>query len=410
MQEIHALKKFSRSNKSQFKSNKKSTVSPNAIDDRKLCFACGKGDHNFATCKYKSYTCMNCNRVGHLPRVCSFHKQKKKNYHNNFIDDESTCDQQSESEPSDSDSDSEHYLYNLNNEKTNPFVLQLTVNDAVVDFEVDTGASLSVCSRAFYEKNWSILPIKKSNIILNSYNKSIIKPIGAVEIAFTYNNKRIKSDILIIENGGKPLIGRDILKKMKIDKVCELNVNPLFDQMVKKHKEIFSENLGCYKYEKIKMEIKKDTKPIFVKPRRVPISMQNKVDREINRLISIGVIRPIKTSDWGTPIVPILKNNGEIRICADYSTTINPHLIDNKYVLPNIDDIFAALCGGQFFTKLDLRSAYNNLNCVVIVNYCWRGARTKECLHAIVYRSGQKQLVRFFSQLFRRCFKVVLDA
>lgn len=30
-------------------------------------------------------------------------------------------------------------------------------------------------------------------------------------------------------------------------------------------------------------------------------------------------------------------------------------------MLPNIEDIFAALSGGKFFTKLDLRNAYNQL-------------------------------------------------
>lgn len=98
-----------------------------------------------------------------------------------------------------------------------------------------------------------------------------------------------------------------------------------------------------------------------MKPRKVPISLQERVDSEINRLVSDGVLRPVETSDWGTPIVPILKKNGEIRICADYRTTINQHLVDNKYVLPNIDDIFAALCGGKYFTKLDMRNAYNQL-------------------------------------------------
>lgn len=63
----------------------------------------------------------------------------------------------------------------------------------------------------------------------------------------------------------------------------------------------------------------------------------------------------------GTPLVPILKPNGELRICGDYKVTINKFLIDYKYPLPRIDEIFAALQGGKLFTKLDLSNAYNQL-------------------------------------------------
>lgn len=70
---------------------------------------------------------------------------------------------------------------------------------------------------------------------------------------------------------------------------------------------------------------------------------------------------PIDNSDWGTPLVPLLKPSGEIRICGDYKVTINRFLIDFKYPLPRIDQIFASMQGGILYTKLDMSNAYNQL-------------------------------------------------
>lgn len=48
-------------------------------------------------------------------------------------------------------------------------------------------------------------------------------------------------------------------------------------------------------------------------------------------------------------------------MCVGYKSTINPFLQDVKCLIPNIEDIFAALSGGVVFTKLDLRTAYNQI-------------------------------------------------
>lgn len=120
-------------------------------------------------------------------------------------------------------------------------------------------------------------------------------------------------------------------------------------------------NSVVLKYSKACFDIMDNTKPIFIKPRRVPYSFQEGVNREIERLVSEDVLVRVESSDWGTPIVPILKKDGSIRVCVDYKSTINPFLKDVKCFLPNIDDIFAALSGGTHFTTLDLKNAYNQI-------------------------------------------------
>ncbi|XP_015608312.1 uncharacterized protein LOC107274076, partial [Cephus cinctus] len=66
----------------------------------------------------------------------------------------------------------------------------------------------------------------------------------------------------------------------------------------------------------------------------------------------------VDVSEWATPIVPVFKSNGNIRICGDFKMTLNPHIIMDIYPLHTIDDIFAKLQNGDTFTELDLTHAY----------------------------------------------------
>ena len=56
---------------------------------------------------------------------------------------------------------------------------------------------------------------------------------------------------------------------------------------------------------------------------KVPYTLKNKVEEELNRLEKQGVIESCQFSDWAAPIVPVLKQDGSIRICGDYKLTIN---------------------------------------------------------------------------------------
>ncbi|XP_070382482.1 uncharacterized protein [Dermacentor albipictus] len=73
-----------------------------------------------------------------------------------------------------------------------------------------------------------------------------------------------------------------------------------------------------------------------------------------------GVPVPVKTSELAASIVPVLKLDGSVRICGDFKVTINPVATIEKYPLPQIEDLWSALSGGQKFSKLDLRHAYGS--------------------------------------------------
>ena len=63
-------------------------------------------------------------------------------------------------------------------------------------------------------------------------------------------------------------------------------------------------------------------------------------------------------SPAGAPIFFVKKKDGSLRLVVDYRG-LNKVTIRNRYALPLISSLLERLSGAKYFTKLDLRGAYN---------------------------------------------------
>ena len=70
-----------------------------------------------------------------------------------------------------------------------------------------------------------------------------------------------------------------------------------------------------------------------------------------------GFIRE-SNSPAGYPVLFQKKRDGSLRLCVDYKK-LNAVTVRNSYPIPLIRDIIERVKGAKYFTKLDLRSAYN---------------------------------------------------
>jgi hypothetical protein len=59
-------------------------------------------------------------------------------------------------------------------------------------------------------------------------------------------------------------------------------------------------------------------------------------------------------------VIFVLKKDGTQRLCVGYRA-LNEVTIKNKYPLPWIDDLFDQIRGASVFSKIDLRSGYQQL-------------------------------------------------
>ncbi|XP_029139104.1 uncharacterized protein K02A2.6-like, partial [Protobothrops mucrosquamatus] len=129
----------------------------------------------------------------------------------------------------------------------------------------------------------------------------------------------------------------------------------------KEFADVFSSELGSYTGPPISLKLDPMVQPIRVKPRRVPFALKSKIDAELDKLLQQGILEPVDSSPWETPIVTPLKANGDIRICADYKCTLNKALQQHAYPVPVVSHILASLKEGKIFAKLDLAQAYQQL-------------------------------------------------
>ncbi|KAK9400635.1 putative protein K02A2.6-like [Crotalus adamanteus] len=114
-------------------------------------------------------------------------------------------------------------------------------------------------------------------------------------------------------------------------------------------------------HQEVTRELNPSVAPTRIKPHRVPFALKNKINTELDKLIQQGILEPVDSSPWETPIVTPLKANGEVCICADYKCTLNKALQQHSYPVPMVSHILAFLKGGQVFTKLNLAQAYQQL-------------------------------------------------
>jgi hypothetical protein len=107
-----------------------------------------------------------------------------------------------------------------------------------------------------------------------------------------------------------------------------------------------------------------DDNPVYSRNYRYPYAYQEAIRIEVEKLIKDKIIRtsnsPYNSPLWVVPKKPDASGLKKVRLVVDYRK-LNDKTIDDKFPLPNIEDILCKLGQATYFSTLDLASGFHQI-------------------------------------------------
>lgn len=266
------------------------------------CYRCGKVGHkaNARECPVLKAVCSSCGRRGHFTKNCCFLNK------------------------TDSISEVREVYFQINECGVEHPSEWVKVGDVKVKMKFDSCSHLTFISKEEFGKNFSDrVKLIKSDVRPTGYGGTPIKMLGYFVSCIECNGRFTDAKIYVAENGDSLLSWTHqarlgvILNPSSKPHVQVQSIENVENKFVKKFEGLFKDTLGCLKGYNHQIKLKLGAKPFVAKVMRIPISVQEAVQREIDRLMNEGVIESVEATEWLASIVVARKANNEIRLCVD---------------------------------------------------------------------------------------------
>ena len=128
-----------------------------------------------------------------------------------------------------------------------------------------------------------------------------------------------------------------------------------------KYPDLFYDKLGNLEGE-VHLHVNPEAIPVTLPCRSIPISVREKLETELDRLVELEALAPVdQPTEWTNQFVAIMKKSGDVRICID-PKPLNEALRRERYQLLVLDEILPELSKARVFSKVDLSSAFWHLS------------------------------------------------
>ena len=246
------------------------------------------------------------------------------------------------------------------------------VESAVTEQTVGASSKIGVCPRfvsldkagtsqrvavKIFNMSAKVLQIKPRTDICELHEVKVLRNIDIAKSNETEEKAHIRQQNIDLKD-------KENNKQTGIDGIDleSSNITPeqreKLQQFLLKWKGIFSKGVtdlgNC---DLVKHEINlSDEKPFKEPHRRIPPALFEEVREHLKEMMEAGAIRQ-SSSPYSSNVVIVRKKDGTIRFCVDFRK-LNNRTIKDAYAIPRIEDTLHLLAGAKYFSKLDVRSGY----------------------------------------------------
>ncbi|GFQ92885.1 retrovirus-related Pol polyprotein from transposon 412 [Trichonephila clavata] len=324
--------------KSNFTKNRKKTL---------YCSRCTGTNHAKENCRFISSKCNFCGKIEHIKQACFASKKANakpvKQKQATLLDEVGDKNRIPQYELKIQDC-----VLHEEEPKRPPIMINLMIENKSCSMELDTGGAVSVMSIRNFRKI-SNKQIRPTRIVFKTYKRDSLILLLYVTVGVQYKNQKVNLNLYIVKENLDTILGREWLYKIHLDwpaiKAIRAKTEQNLNNLLREYKDILDDKLGEISNYEAKLKLRPGVKPIFCRVRTVPFALKGRVENEIDRLEREGIIEKVESSEWATPVVPVVKTDGSIRLCADYSITLNLNLIVPQHPLPRLEEIFGSLNG-----------------------------------------------------------------
>lgn len=254
----------------------------------------------------------------------------------------------------------EYDVYNINDSDDK---LRCSIGGITIEMVIDSGSKFNLID----ESTWKLmladgLEMKNqrmsNNIKFRAYGKYPLKltSIFDAEIVVQDSGNVLKeiATFYVIEKGQQPLLGKETAMKMGL---LLVGLPSMHTTQVR---NITTRGIQFPKIKdvKVRLPIDENVRPVRQPVRRVPLAHLSTVKEKLDEMLSQSIIEKVEEpSEWISPMVPVFKDNGEVRICIDMRRA-NTAIKRAEYPLPTIDEMLPLFSNAKYFTTLDIKQAF----------------------------------------------------
>ncbi len=130
--------------------------------------------------------------------------------------------------------------------------------------------------------------------------------------------------------------------------------------LLTKHEKLFDGKLGEFTGPPVEIELKPGAKPYHARSFPIPHIHEQTFKKDLDRLVSVGVLTKVNHSEWAAPAFIVPKKDGRVRFVTDFRR-LNKMIKRTPYPLPHIKDMLLKVSNFTYATALDLVMGYYNI-------------------------------------------------